>query len=89
MGISNYLHFVIDYREIYLRSNILTFLVYCGERTCAYNKKGKCGNFKIGLNEQGMCMGYSPLIIPNIVSNDKNAPIETDSKINNPIGFSE
>ena len=65
----------------------MTFLVYCGERTCAYNKKGKCGNFKVALNEQGMCMGYSPLIMPNVVSNTKIDLNETRSEINNPIGF--
>lgn len=65
----------------------MAFLVYCGERTCAYNKKGKCGNFKVALNEQGMCMGYSPLIMPNVVSGTKNNIRETEGNIENPIGF--
>ena len=59
----------------------MTFLVYCGEKTCVFNNKGKCRNFKIALNEQGMCMGYSPLIVPNV----KVANVEADC---NPIGFS-
>jgi hypothetical protein len=65
----------------------LTFLVYCGERTCAYNNKGKCSNCKIALNEQSMCMGYSPLIMPNVVSNAKTDLNEVKNEINNPIGF--
>lgn len=65
----------------------MTFLVYCGERTCAYNKKGKCDNSKVALNEQGMCMGYSPLIMPNVVSNTQTDLNETKGVDNNPIGF--
>ena len=65
----------------------MTILGYCGERTCANNKKGKCENSKIGLNEQGICMGYTPLILPNVISNGREVPIETDGEINNPIGF--
>lgn len=65
----------------------MTFLVYCGEKTCAYNKKGKCDNFKIALNEQGICMGYSPLVMPNVVSNARADLNETRSETGNPIGF--
>lgn len=66
----------------------MTFLAYCGERTCAYNKKGKCENFKIALNEQGLCMGYSPLIMPNVVSETNNELSKMPkSEIDNPIGF--
>ena len=66
----------------------MTVLAYCGERTCVNNKKGKCGNFKIGLNEQGLCMGYSPLVMPNVVSKTSNELNEIPkSGIDNPIGF--
>lgn len=66
----------------------MTFLVYCGEKTCAYNNKGKCRNFKIALNEQGICMGYSPLIMPNVNMNLNNIDDNnTASNMNNPIGF--
>lgn len=66
----------------------MTFLVYCGEKTCAYNNKGKCRNFKIALNEQGVCMGYSPLIMPNFNMNPNNIGDDnTASNMNNPIGF--
>ena len=85
MGVYNYLCFVVACKEFYLRSNVLTFLVYCGEKTCAYNNKGKCRNFKIALNEQGMCMGYAPLIMPNINSNVNTESITMNS---NPVGFS-
>ena len=63
----------------------MTLLVYCGEKTCAYNNKGKCRNFKIALNEQGICMGYSPLIMPNV--NNIGSNDNTASNMNNPIGF--
>lgn len=66
----------------------MTFLAYCGERTCTFNKKGKCENLKIALNEQGICMGYSPLIMPNAVPNTRVDLNEIGSEINNPIGFS-
>lgn len=68
----------------------MTFLVYCGEKTCAFNNKGKCRNFKVALGEQGVCMGYSPLIMPNIASGTiPSQNITRDEGINNnPIGFS-
>lgn len=70
----------------------MTFLIYCGDKTCAFNNRGKCRNFKIALNEQGTCMGYSPLIMPKIDmgSNDikKIVEIEGDNNNNFPIGFS-
>lgn len=65
----------------------MTILAYCGERTCAFNNKGKCRNFKVALNEQGICMGYSPLIMPNVVSNTRTELDKTDGEINNPMGF--
>ena len=63
----------------------MNLLVYCGEKTCVHNNKGKCRNFKIALNEQGLCMGYAPLIMPNINS---NVNIESEIMNNNPVGFS-
>lgn len=63
----------------------MTFLVYCGDKTCAFNNKGKCRNLKIALNEQGICMGYSPLIMPNVNSNS-NIVVD-EAEIKSPIGF--
>ena len=55
----------IDYALSYFWRLIVTFMVFCGDKTCCHNRKGKCENFKIALNEQGMCMGYNPIIVPN------------------------
>ena len=69
----------------------MTLLVYCGEKTCVFNKKGKCANFKIALNEQGICMGYSPLIMPNISMgksvNEVTNIMDSENIGKNPIGF--
>ena len=62
----------------------MTFLVYCGDKTCAHNNKGKCRNFKVALNEQGSCMGYAPLLMPNIGAANVPNDIEENT---NPIGF--
>lgn len=58
----------------------MTFLVYCGDKTCVFNNSGKCKNFKIALNEQGICMGYSPLVMPKFNT-------EVNEANENPIGF--
>ena len=67
----------------------MTFLVYCGDKTCAFNNKGKCRNFKVALSEQGVCMGYSPLIMPNVRvgSGIVSDELVDDSQSDNPIGF--
>ena len=89
MGVYSNLCTIINNKKIYLGGSVLTFLVYCGEKTCAFNKKGKCDNFKVALNEQGMCMGYSPLIMPKVVSDsgvlNNDIPI---TEVNHPVGFS-
>lgn len=61
----------------------MTFLGYCGEKTCAFNIQGKCKNFKIALNEQGSCMGYSPLMMPKFTTETN----EINKTNENPIGF--
>lgn len=62
----------------------MSLLSYCGEKTCVHNNKGKCRNFKIALNEQGLCMGYAPLIMPNVTN---NITMEEPLANSNPIGF--
>ena len=66
----------------------MTFLVYCGDKTCTFNNCGKCRHFKVALNEQGNCMGYSPLVMPHISSNvgfNQDGVIDEENK--NHIGF--
>ena len=41
-------------------------IVYCGEKTCNNNFQGKCKKRKVGVNENGVCLGYSPLFAPNM-----------------------
>ena len=65
----------------------MTFLVYCGDKTCAFNNKGKCRNIKVALNEQGVCMGYSPLIMPNVRANANVENVVLNDN-GNPVGFS-
>ena len=62
----------------------MTLLVFCGEKTCVFNKKGKCANFKVALNEQGVCMGYSPIIMPNV---NIGGGISGSEGSKNPMGF--
>ena len=63
-------------------------MVYCGEKTCCHNSKGKCKHFKIALNEQGICMGYNPIIMPtNVPSVANNMSAEKCDTINHTIGF--
>lgn len=59
--------------------------MYCGDKTCAFNNKSKCRNFKIALSEQGSCMGYSPLIMPNI-NTVANGYVDKP-EVENSIGF--
>lgn len=62
-------------------------LVYCGEKTCVHNNQGKCRNKRIALNEQSICMNYSPLIMPNMNSIGTVEKMGNAEIKDNPIGF--
>ena len=79
MDFRNFLCFFNNYNEVIK----LARLIFCGDKTCVFNNKGKCRNFKIALNEQGVCMGYNPIVMP-VVGNTETTNVIPN---NNPIGF--
>lgn len=69
-----------------------TILGFCGSKVCIHNDLGFCRCKLIGINNDGMCSNFQPVMVPmddNTLPNENVCVDETQNISKNKIGFQD